>query len=102
LRVTLPVARHRGHGYGPAPNSVGDLSPPGSPEGGGPAVRRASIKARLVNFIQAAKRSTRTHLRYLERDGTTPDGERGRASGAIDDTVDTEDFEIRGRATILY
>ncbi len=59
--------------------------------------RRVSIKARLVNLAQAGRRSTPMHLRYLERDGTTPDGERGRAYGPIDDEVDNDDFEQRGR-----
>ena len=59
--------------------------------------RRVSVKARLVNLAQAGRRSTPTHLRYLERDGTTPEGEPGKAYGPIRDDVDADDFERRGR-----
>jgi type IV secretory pathway VirD2 relaxase len=52
---------------------------------------------RMVVLAKAGRRSTPTHLRYLERDGTTPEGERGAAYGPLHDQVDTDEFERRGR-----
>jgi type IV secretory pathway VirD2 relaxase len=60
--------------------------------------RRVTIKMRMVVLSKAGRRSTATHLQYLEREGTTPDGERGRAYGPIRDEVDTQEFERRGRS----
>ena len=59
--------------------------------------RRVIIKTRLVVLRQAGARSTRTHLRYIERDGVTRDGERGRAYGPTTDEADLAAFEERGR-----
>ena len=59
--------------------------------------RRVSVKVRLVNLAKAGKRSTATHLRYLEREGVTPDGERGQAYGPAADTVSVKEFERRGQ-----
>jgi type IV secretory pathway VirD2 relaxase len=51
----------------------------------------------LVVLKRAGPRSTPTHLRYLERDGVTREGERGQAYGPSSETVDTHEFEARGR-----
>ena len=59
--------------------------------------RRVVIKTRLVNLKRAGPRSTPTHIRYLEREGVTRDGAPGQAYGAVDDVVDTREFEERGR-----
>lgn len=59
--------------------------------------RRVTIKARLVNLRQVGKRSTTTHLRYIEREGVGRDGEPGKAYGLATDEVDLADFEARGR-----
>jgi type IV secretory pathway VirD2 relaxase len=59
--------------------------------------RRVVIKTRLVNLKRAGPRSTPTHIRYLEREGVTRDGAPGQAYGAVDDVVDTHEFEERGR-----
>jgi type IV secretory pathway VirD2 relaxase len=59
--------------------------------------RRVVIKTRLVNLKRAGARSTSTHIRYLEREGVTRDGALGQAYGAVDDVVDTHEFEKRGR-----
>jgi hypothetical protein len=56
-----------------------------------------AIKLRLVNLRRASRRSTQTHLRYLELYGVAPEGERGHAYGAIADSVDLKDFEHRGQ-----
>jgi len=63
----------------------------------GPKSRRVVIKARLVNLKRAGPRSTSTHLRYLEREGVTSDGAAGHAYSAMDDAVETKEFEDRGR-----
>jgi type IV secretory pathway VirD2 relaxase len=59
--------------------------------------RRVTIKARLVNLRKVGKRSTTTHLRYIEREGVGRDGEPGKAYGPATDEVDLADFEARGR-----
>jgi type IV secretory pathway VirD2 relaxase len=62
-----------------------------------PNARRVTIKTRLVNLRQAGKRSTTSHLRYIERDGVSRDGEPGQAYGPLTDQADMEAFEERGR-----
>jgi type IV secretory pathway VirD2 relaxase len=42
-------------------------------------------------------RAVDAHLRYLERDGVTRDGERGRAYSAFENEVDGKAFVERGR-----
>ena len=62
-----------------------------------PNARRVTIKTRLVNLHQAGKRSTLSHLRYIERDGVSRDGNPGQAYGPLTDRADVEAFEARGR-----
>lgn len=59
--------------------------------------RRVTIKTRLVNLRQAGKRSTLSHLRYIERDGVSREGDPGRAYGPLTDQADLNAFEERGR-----
>jgi type IV secretory pathway VirD2 relaxase len=59
--------------------------------------RRVVIKTRLVVLKQAGARSTQTHLRYIERDGVSREGERGQAYGPATDSADIKEFEERGR-----
>jgi type IV secretory pathway VirD2 relaxase len=59
--------------------------------------RRVVIKTRLVVLKQAGARSTQTHLRYIERDGVSRDGERGQAYGPTTDAADLKSFEQRGQ-----
>lgn len=59
--------------------------------------RRVTIKTRLVNLRQAGKRSTASHLRYIERDGVSREGDPGQAYGALTDQADLNAFEERGR-----
>lgn len=70
--------------------------------------RRVVVKARVVKL--AAQRGSRgpkmrgtvgkaadAHLRYLERDGVTRDGEKGRAYSALENEADGRAFIERGR-----
>ncbi len=59
--------------------------------------RRVVVKVRLVVLARAAPGSTAAHLRYIQRDGVTPEGEPGAAYGATEDRADAEAFEARGR-----
>lgn len=59
--------------------------------------RRVVVKVRLVVLARAALGSTAAHLRYIQRDGVTPEGEPGAAYGATVDRADAEAFEARGR-----
>lgn len=59
--------------------------------------RRVNIKSRFVVLKKAGTKSVSTHLRYIERDGTTRDGQRGQAYSADADAVDLKNFEERGR-----
>ncbi|CAH1905354.1 Conjugal transfer protein [Candidatus Nitrotoga sp. HW29] len=59
--------------------------------------RRVTIKSRFVVLKKAGANSVSTHLRYIERDGVTRDGERGQAYGAETDTADLKAFEERGK-----
>jgi len=59
--------------------------------------RRVAIKTRLVNLRQAGKRSTLSHLRYIERDGVSREGDPGQAYGPLTDQADLNAFEERGR-----
>lgn len=59
--------------------------------------RRVVVKARFVVLKKAGANSVSTHLRYIERDGVTRDGQRGQAYGPETDTADLKAFEDRGR-----
>lgn len=63
----------------------------------GAHARRVVIKARFVVLRKAGANSVSTHLRYIERDGVTRDGQRGQAYGPDTDTADLQAFEERGR-----
>lgn len=64
----------------------------------GSNARRVVIKSRFVVLKKAGARSVSTHLRYIERDGTTRDGRKGQAYGADTDAADQQAFEERGRS----
>lgn len=59
--------------------------------------RRVTIKTRLVNLRQAGKRSTLRHLRYIERDGVSREGDPGQAYGPLTDQADLNACEERGQ-----
>lgn len=64
----------------------------------GPRSRRVIVKARLVVRAQAAPGSTAAHLRYIQRDSVTREGERGQAYSAGDDRADVDGFVDRTAA----
>ena len=59
--------------------------------------RRVVIKSRYVVLKKAGANSVSTHLRYIERDGVTRDGQRGQAYGPETDTADLKAFEEGGK-----
>lgn len=77
------------------------------PDGSRTRARRVTVKARIVklnpqrgaargrSFVSA--KAVEAHLRYLERDGVTRDGERGQVYSASEDIADGRDFLDRGR-----
>lgn len=60
------------------------------------AARRVIIKVSIVRLAGKGAAAAGAHLRYLQRDGTTRDGEAGRLYGADDDSVDARAFRARG------
>jgi type IV secretory pathway VirD2 relaxase len=62
---------------------------------GGPRSRRVVIKARIVR-LRSGSGAAGAHLRYLQRDGTTRDGERGQLYGPERDVEDGRAFVERG------
>lgn len=63
----------------------------------GVSARRVVIKSRYVVLKKAGANAVTTHLRYIERDGVTRDGERGQAYGPEADAADLKAFEERGK-----
>ncbi len=63
----------------------------------GPNARRMVIKSRFVALRRASPNSVAVHLRYIERDGVTRDGQKGRAYGADTDAADVKAFQERGQ-----
>jgi type IV secretory pathway VirD2 relaxase len=71
--------------------------------------RRVVVKARVVKlapqrgqsrgskFRATTAKAVDAHLRYLERDGVTKDGEKGRVYSAFEDEADGKAFVERGR-----
>ena len=59
--------------------------------------RRVVIKSRFVVLKKVGANSVATHLRYIERDGVTREGERGQAYGAEAESADLKAFEERGK-----
>src|SRR5215813_13659458 len=70
--------------------------------------RRVVVKARVVKLnprrgargpklAAHASRAAEAHLRYLERDGVTRDGEKGHAYSGLEDEADSRAFLARGR-----
>lgn len=63
----------------------------------GPNARRVVIKSRFVVLRRASPNSVAVHLRYIERDGVTRDGQKGLAYGADTDAGDLKAFQERGQ-----
>jgi type IV secretory pathway VirD2 relaxase len=66
-----------------------------SERGPGQRQRRVVVKARIVRH-RAGSGAAGAHLRYLQRDGTTRDGERGKLYGPERDQEDARTFVERG------
>ena len=64
--------------------------------GAGQRMRRVVVKARIVR-LTLGSRAADAHLRYLQRDGTNKDGDRGRLYGPDVDDADGRAFVERGR-----
>jgi type IV secretory pathway VirD2 relaxase len=64
--------------------------------GPGQRIRRVVVKARIVR-LKMGSRSADAHVRYLQRDSTTRDGEGGRLYRAETDAADGKAFTERGR-----
>jgi type IV secretory pathway VirD2 relaxase len=62
-----------------------------------PQSRRVVIKTRLVILGSTSPGAVQTHLRYIARDGITPDGAPGVAYDAEGEHADLKAFEQRGR-----
>ena len=58
--------------------------------------RRVIVKASIVKLAGKGASSAAAHLRYLARDGTTREGERGALYGRDADAVYAKDFRERG------
>ncbi|WP_246617763.1 relaxase/mobilization nuclease domain-containing protein [Rhizobium populisoli] len=54
-------------------------------------------QSRGSKFRSTSAKAVDAHLRYLERDGVTKDGEKGRVYSAIEDEADGKAFVERGR-----
>ncbi len=57
--------------------------------------RRVIVKARVVKLKGVESQAIAAHLRYLQRDGVTTDGEHGQAYSGEDDRADTRAFVDR-------
>ena len=90
-----PLSRQRGRG---AEKGRGHVAARLAGARLGGRSRRVVIKARLVVRSQAAPGSMGAHLRYIQRDSVTRNGERGQAYSAQDDRADVESFAGRTAA----
>lgn len=63
----------------------------------GSNARRVIIKSRFVVLRRASPNSVAVHLRYIERDGVTRDGQKGQAYGVDTDAADLKAFQERGQ-----
>src|SRR5215471_7979980 len=61
-----------------------------------PGARRVMVKSRSVRAAGKNGRAA-AHLRYIQRDGTSRDGERGRLYSATQDRADGDAFLDRGK-----
>lgn len=63
----------------------------------GANARRVVIKSRFVVLRRAGATAASAHLRYIQREGVTRNGQKGQAYGADSDAVNLKGFEERGR-----
>ena len=57
-----------------------------------PGRRRVIVKARFTSFKRGGLGAAKAHLRYIQRDGVTLEGERGELYGADSDKIDGKAF----------
>lgn len=62
----------------------------------GSRARRVIVKARFVKLAGKGAKAAVAHLRYLQRDGTTREGDRGTLYGPTSDVADGREFLERG------
>lgn len=62
----------------------------------GPTARRVVVKASIVKLGRKGLARATAHMRYLQRDGTTREGERGALYSEREDRADGKDFVSRG------
>ncbi|MCW1985392.1 UNVERIFIED_ORG: type IV secretory pathway VirD2 relaxase [Sphingomonas sp. R1F5B] len=68
----------------------------GVPRHGGASSRRVVVKARFVKLAGKGMKAASAHLAYLQRDGTTREGERGTLYGRDSDHADGKAYLERG------
>lgn len=68
----------------------------GAPRRVGAGTRRVVVKARFVKLAGKGMKAASAHLSYLQRDGTTREGERGTLYGPDSDHADGKAFLERG------
>ena len=90
-------ARGRGRAAAAALQGHGEWQSDTGPDGMRFRARRVVVKARVVKLRGAESQAVATHLRYLQREGVTLDGNRGQAYSALEDRADTKAFADRGQ-----
>jgi type IV secretory pathway VirD2 relaxase len=66
------------------------------PRSRGATARRVVVKASIVKLGRNGLARATAHMRYLQRDGTTREGERGALYSEREDRADGKDFVTRG------
>jgi type IV secretory pathway VirD2 relaxase len=81
--------------------AAGSMPPPGASELGGWSARVVKVnrqrRARGPKMPRQAGQAAAAHLRYLERDGVSRDGGKGRVYSAIENEAGGRAFLPRGR-----
>ena len=90
-------ARGRGRAAAAALAGHGRWQCDAGPDGMRFRARRVVVKARVVKLRGAESQAVAVHLRYLQREGVTLDGERGQAYSTLEDRADTKAFAERGQ-----
>lgn len=91
------AAANLARGSGPGHGRAASLGRFGRTENTGhSSTRRVVIKARIVRLSGKGAAGAVAHLRYIERDGTTREGDRGQTYGPEIDTADGRAFLARG------
>ena len=90
-------ARGRGRAAAAALQGHGAWQSDTGPDGMRFRARRVVVKARVVKLRGAESQAIATHLRYLQREGVTLDGNRDQAYSALEDGAGTKAFAERGQ-----